>query len=943
MAERGGVFWGNSSRPDSASPGPVRTFWILAACLFVSVSVLVIWLNLDIGGDGITNYVDNLGQLVAPLIAAYACARTARRTPGSRLAWGCLAGSCLSWGMGQGVWCYYDLLRQIPVPFPSLADAGYLTAVPLAVVGLLSFPSALRRAASRLGALLDGTLISGSLLFVSWATVLGPIYRAHQGGVLKQVLSMAYPASDVVLVSIVVVLATHTGRRHRAGLSLVLVGIVAFAVSDTSFAYLTEVNNYGIGSGLDVGWIAGYVLIALGAMWTVASADGADGSDGADRDSSMEESERVTMTSVLTPYALTALAGVVATFRLIEGRSFGVFLALEGFLLLSILGIRQVITLVDNATLNRRLLAKVELGTRELRDREARYSALVEHSSDPITIVKEDATVFYQSPSITRLLGWQSQDTLGKSLLTLLHPEDHECWQTVVRRLVGDPLDEVVCEWRFLHTDGSWRTFQSVATNLLDELSVAGLVLNSRDVTDQRMLEDRLRHEAFHDPLTGLSNRSLFAEHLDQAVKRAARTGASLEVMFIDVDDFKAVNDLRGRPAGDELLKQVAQRILSAFRDADTIARMGGDEFAVLFERLSERSDPHAAAARLLESFSVPFELGSESVLVSVSVGVATNSTGGESDEELTRHADLAVHAAKAQGKRTYVIYTSTLHGSILDAMRLEDELRRALDRDELVLYYQPIIDLRSGRTVAVEALVRWTHPERGLVAPMEFIPIAETSGLIVRLGEWALSQACCELQMWDLPAGYELRMAVNVSPRQLSDHRFASVVRDILDNAGLDEHRLTHEVTESMFVDDMAKRMELLSELRSIGVQIAIDDFGTGYSSLRSLRDMPVDVLKIDKSFVDHVASSEDSSRLVRMILQLAQDFGMRAVAEGVENLDQLETLREMGCHLIQGFYFSKPLPAAQLQTFLRRESADSIPVGAPGVSAPVVAKSSY
>ena len=412
---------------------PFRRFWFVSGCALLAIAIFGIWVGLDIGGARTTDYVDNLGQLIAPLVASAACFWAASRAPGARKAWALLGASSLSWALGQAVWCDYDLLRRVVVPFPSLADVGYLGAVPLAVAALLSFPSALRRIATRMGALLDGILISGSLLFVSWATLLGPIYRSHHGGVLKQILSMAYPVSDVVLVSIVVVLAMQTERSYRSGLSLVMLGMVAFAISDSSFAYFTELNHYGIGNILDTGWVAGYLLIAIGALRTVAISSGTTISINPEE----PESESVTLGSVLTPYAVVALAGVIAIGRLVRGLPFGNFLSLEGLVLLIMLGIRQIVTLVDNVSLNRRLHVKVELGTQELQAREARYSALVERSSDPITIVKEDATVIYQSPSITRLLGLKSSDTVGRSLLTVLHPEDRELWNEVVEAPSG--------------------------------------------------------------------------------------------------------------------------------------------------------------------------------------------------------------------------------------------------------------------------------------------------------------------------------------------------------------------------------------------------------------------------------------------------------------------------------------------------------------------------
>jgi diguanylate cyclase (GGDEF)-like protein len=463
-----------------------------------------------------------------------------------------------------------------------------------------------------------------------------------------------------------------------------------------------------------------------------------------------------------------------------------------------------------------------------------------------------------------------------------------------------------------------------VATNLLHEPSVGGVVLNSRDVSDQRSLEDQLRHQTFHDPLTGLANRALFAEHLEQAVRRRTRSDGSLHVMFIDLDNFKAVNELHGRAQGDELLRQVAERLQESLRDADAIARIGGDEFAVLLEGGFGSVDPSAAAKRLVEKFSVPFDLGTEAVVMTASIGVASDAIGAETDEELLRHADLAMYAAKAQGKRCFVVYTPELHGSTLEHKRMETELRRAVERDEFVLFYQPIVSLETGSVSGVEALIRWNHPDRGLVFPNDFIPAAESSGWIVSIGEWVLNQACRDLKTWEHISNEPVRVSVNVSPRQLSDPSFVTMVRGVLEGADLDARRLTLEVTESLYVDG-AGRKEVLSELREIGVKIAIDDFGTGYSSLGSLRDMPVDVLKIDKSFIDHIANTAEAAHLVRMILQLARDFRISTVAEGAEDLCQIQMLRAMGCPFVQGYYFSRPVPVSELEKLLRQ--AFSVP----------------
>ena len=352
---------------------------------------------------------------------------------------------------------------------------------------------------------------------------------------------------------------------------------------------------------------------------------------------------------------------------------------------------------------------------------------------------------------------------------------------------MADSVKEVTTEWRLLHLNGTWRTFESVLTNLIDEPSVGGLVLNSRDVTDQRIAEAQFRHQAFHDPLTGLANRSLFAEHLDQAVRRRGRSGGGVQVMFIDLENFKAVNDFEGTGPWAMIARQVARRLESTFRDADMIARIGGDQFrrSVRSSATADRSTRGGRSAAWRGSRS-PSSLTPSRSWWRCAWASRRTRAGGETDEELMRHADLAVNSAKAKGKQSCAVYTAALHDPILKNMRVETELRRALERDEFVVHYQPVVDVTSGRVAGVEALVRWNHPERGLVGPYEFISIAESSGLIVPLGDWVLNRSCREVHALTLPRGETLRLSVNVSPRQLSNQRFFIEVRKCLEKLSL-------------------------------------------------------------------------------------------------------------------------------------------------------------
>jgi diguanylate cyclase (GGDEF)-like protein/PAS domain S-box-containing protein len=573
------------------------------------------------------------------------------------------------------------------------------------------------------------------------------------------------------------------------------------------------------------------------------------------------------------------------------------------------------------------LQSKVELSTTESQAREARFSALVENSSDLVTIVDRSGTILFESPSVARVLGWDADRSSGTNFVEALHESDQPRWRTIVDFLVEDSDGEMVAEWQVRHADGSWRFLQSVLTNLIHEPSVGGLVLNSRDVTDQKTLEDQLRHQAFHDQLTGLANRALFAEHLDQALRRQSRMGGELAVLFIDLDEFKTVNDLHGHALGDELLKQAAERLRTTLRTADAIARIGGDEFAVLFEGVGPGLNA-SAAERVIESFAQPFYIESSKVFVTASVGMALNDSGTESAEDLFRNADLAMYAAKTANKGRYEVYSTNMHSTILDRMQMEVDLRHALDRGEFQAYYQPIVTLPSGTIVGVEALIRWIHPQRGMVMPGDFIGVAESSGMIVQIGAWILHHACQEFEVLTrgVVGGQNLGLSVNLSTRQLSDSLLVDTVRGALANSGLDARRLTLEITESAVMEDVPNTFRVLSELRSFGVKIAIDDFGTGYSSLSLLSEIPVDTLKIDQSFVTSVAKRPEPGRLIRAIELLASDFGLCTVAEGVEELDQLEALLGLGCQAAQGFYFARPQPALQLAELLERDTSNCV-----------------
>jgi len=446
-----------------------------------------------------------------------------------------------------------------------------------------------------------------------------------------------------------------------------------------------------------------------------------------------------------------------------------------------------------------------------------------------------------------------------------------------------------------------------------------------QDVTERNRLEHQLRYRAFHDSLTQLANRALFADRVDHALARQARTSRLIAVIVLDLDGFKTINDSLGHTAGDQLLVAAAQRIQNQLRPGDTAARLGGDEFAILLEDIEGVEEVTSLAERLLDVFALPFSVQSKQLLVSASVGV-TLSQPGDGPEELVRNADMAMYRAKSEGKSCVRVYEPEMHDAALARLDLEAELRRALRGEDLVVYYQPTIRLRTGEVCGFEALVHWQHPTRGLLTPSEFIPLAEETGIIVELGRSVLAQACAQSAEWQAAhPDLNLGIAVNLSPRQLLDARLIDDIAAVLVESGLDPRTLTLEITEGVLLADRKAAVARLHRLKELGVRVALDDFGTGYSSLSRLRELPIDLLKIDKAFIDGVADDTESIGLVEAILRMAETLALDTIAEGVEFEEQAERLALLGSEYVQGYLYSRPLPAEEIPGFLRRRRNSS------------------
>ncbi len=580
-------------------------------------------------------------------------------------------------------------------------------------------------------------------------------------------------------------------------------------------------------------------------------------------------------------------------------------------------------------------LRSAALTEQTLRQRsEARFSALVRNASDVICIAAEDASIRYLSPSVERIFGYLPDALTDARLTDIVHPEESARVLAFVAATAAQPAGHPhAAEFRVCHADRSWRDVEALATNLLADEAVDGIVLNLRDVTERKAFEAQLEHQAFHDTLTGLPNRALFRNRVEHALAGRLRDGLTVAVLFLDIDNFKDINDSLGHVAGDELLQEVGRRLDGCMRPVDTAARLGGDEFAVLIQSSEDEAHAIEIAHRVTSALAPPVTLAGRQLTLTTSIGVAFGGVGptaGPSTNELLRDADAAMYTAKQSGKGGYQVFQPEMHAQALARLELKADLQRAMQSSEFTLRYQPIVDLARGDIAGMEALARWEHPSRGTVAPMEFIPLLEESGLIASFGQRVLTEACEQavLLQQECPREPPLMIAVNISAFQLRRAEFIDEVRAVLEETHIDPNSLVLELTESMMIEDMDLSIRRMSALRSLGVRLAIDDFGTGYSSLTYLRRLPVDILKIDRSFV--ADASQEATLLTAAIVELARIFKLQVILEGIEDGSHLERVVDMHCNFGQGFHFSRPLSAADMMAIAARQSHAHGPPGA-------------
>jgi diguanylate cyclase (GGDEF)-like protein/PAS domain S-box-containing protein len=552
---------------------------------------------------------------------------------------------------------------------------------------------------------------------------------------------------------------------------------------------------------------------------------------------------------------------------------------------------------------------------------------LPKYSSDFVTTYQLDGQCNYASPSISTVLGYQPDEITGQTVLQFMHPDDKKS----KRRLMGKLLDnnfEKAINYRVRHKDGHYvwlETFSKPLEND-DGSRISEILALSRDVTERKENEERLTYLANYDSLTGLPNRTLFRDRLGSALARAKRSKSQFALFFLDLDRFKNINDSLGHHAGDELLRGVSKRLEQFARKNDTIARLGGDEFTIILEDINGPEDASLVAQKILEIMTPAFILDGHEVVASPSIGITIYPDDASDMQSLLKNADTAMYQSKDKGRNRYQFYTADMNAKAYEHLILENALRHALEREEFRLYFQPQIDLHTEGVIGIEALVRWQHPEKGLISPDEFVPFAEDTGLIHPIGEWVLNAACQELVRWREAGIAPLPIALNLSMRQFLKTSFVDMIQETLNKSDIDPALIELEITESFLAHNADQTALTLHKLRDLGIKISVDDFGTGYSSLSYLKKFPLNTLKIDKSFIKDISTDPDGATIAEAIIGLGKSLRLNVIAEGVESEDQVFFLRSRGCDRVQGFLFSRPLSSADIMEWLKKNRSRRI-----------------
>jgi diguanylate cyclase (GGDEF)-like protein/PAS domain S-box-containing protein len=882
----------------------------LAVGLFFYIVVAIGVIFIDGNGgrffDVFNLYSDSAASIAVAVLAAIAAHNAT--DPAVRRTWQYLAAATAVYSIGNLLNSTYWLFGADP--FPSIGDLFFLGFYPLLFGAVLTIirAAAVRVQWGRLG--LDATILMLGFGAFFWFFVIAPTAAAdHDPDILKYVLSQSYIALNCLMLLAFGVLLMHAGAGpvYRRTLVLLTIGFSAMFLADIVWAMSKVSGTYLPGGMSDAIYLSCYGWLGAAAREQLRGEPSVRAAPSQFGTALVQGMPYVAMlvSFLVLVYVETSTASSPAT-----------AMTVIIFLLTLLVMLRQGVLSRDDALVRERRAANIV---------EARYASLIKNASDVIMIADVDGRLRFASPAAERTFGMHPDDMIGRNLLDLWGESDRERLAAFLAEVAATRGRSIGPVEVTVGNGNRHSTLESVGSNLLEDPAIAGLALNFRDVSERKALEEQLRQLAFHDPLTLLANRSLFRNRVQHALQLAQRSHQRVAVMFLDLDNFKNINDSLGHDAGDRLLQAAAQRLVKSTRPSDTVARLGGDEFAILLEGISEDADVESIATAVTRSFDEPLQLDGADANMAASIGIAF-SRNGDDTEQLLRNADIAMYNAKATGKARFVVFQPRMQEQLRERLRLEDDIRRALERSEFFLEFQPVVDLTHRELLGIEALVRWNHPERGLVMPGTFIPAAEESGQIIELGRWVLLEACRSVRAWrdSIVAGDGLRVAVNISGRHLQHADLVADVRYALEESGLEPGNLVIELTESTIMLNTELNLDRFRELKALGIKLAIDDFGMGYSSLSYLHRFPIDILKIDRSFVSRLTELDDGPELARAVVTLGKTLGLETVAEGIEHEDQVAKLLELGCVAGQGFLFarSSSLEAVAAMSFAARRA---------------------
>jgi diguanylate cyclase (GGDEF)-like protein/PAS domain S-box-containing protein len=874
--------------------------WIDTLCvgLVVYVTICAVWMLTGWGGERVRHYVGLLADWPALFVSVVVAVVATRRLPAGapRTAWACLSAALALYLVGESIGVNSWLHGRDPFPGP--ADAFYLAfyVALFAGVGFLIRAATVRVRWVQFS--LDAMILVVGFGAFFWFLVIHP--AAATGGeidVIKNALSQTYIGLNcVVLLMLGVLLVAGAAEPRGQRVALLLsVGFATMFLGDILWSVAKIKGEYLPGALQDVLYVACYLPLAVAGREQM-------------RATAVSFTPRTSGSLMQSlPYAATLTAFLVlVTFTRSDISTPATVMTIIVFGLTLLVMLRQGLVLREDALTRERRAARMV---------EERYASLIANASDVIMIVDVNGDVRFASPASEQTLGVSPKVVAGKNLLHLWAGEDSERMKAFLAEVAANSGRAVgPVELRIQRSNTSY-VLEIVGSNLLADPAVEGLALNFRDISERKALEEKLRQLAFHDPLTLLANRTLFRDRVQHALTLTQRGSHQAAVMFLDLDNFKNINDSLGHDVGDRLLQAVAQRLVRSTRTSDSVARLGGDEFAILLEGIATVAEVENLATSLIEQLSAPFAISTTEVRVSASIGVAFSSLDVGADALLSK-ADIAMYHAKAAGKSQFVTFQPQMQETLLQRLRLEADISRAIAEGEIFIEYQPVVDLGTRSLLGVEALVRWRHRELGVLMPSQFIQIAEECGQIVKLGRWVLGRACREVVAWrkSVAGGAGLRLAVNISGRHLQFGDLGNDVAQALKESGLEPGNLVIELTETTIMHNTEVNLARLRELKALGVRLAIDDFGTGYSSLSYLHRFPIDILKIDQSFVGRLTNSYNGPELARAVITLADTLGLDTVAEGIELQTQVEALLNLGCVAGQGYLFATPGSLEQL-----------------------------